>query len=794
MRVKRMILKEGGNVFKTEPKDPESAITQRIATSDVNPTIDWLNKTFGFKFIDEDRLGTTGQKVKPDGTFEENSSGDIDLNVDIRELPKEEIIAKLTSWCKKQGIPDLEIMNKGRTFTKGWVANAGLQVHFRTPINGDPKNGFVQTDFMLTDNPDLQRGAKRGGTEKFTGADRAVLLSSLARGRGYKFSPTKGIVDPNNGDAVIANNWDKIAEILLGKGATEKDTHTAEQMLAKIKNDPNYEELVAGFKSSFEKQGRIFPETAKGIHHGIMLAEKNIIGKAFDKGKGLVKTAVAGAKAGYDISSQGTGKPLATYKKAGGGQTTVGQAGNLAKTIGNKIGGNNVIMRKDNFDDVKIAVNQTQKIAKLKQQGWAVFDPNRVVQMVSPDGKQIKDIKVGDPWYDKQLKLARDGDATAWKPYDPNKQTKKESINEDARIDHAEDLVYLQGSQGAMRALASLRNMSQGGQGNVTLKWDGSPAVVFGRNDEGEFVFTDKGGFVKKGGVGRTTSPDALKQELLMRKGGINKDKPDRIAFADNMGQAFGVFEKAVPKDYRGYFKGDLLYYNTPPVIEKNFVFEPNIVEYAVDVASDLGKKIAKSTAGVVVHRMVDPDGSEHPLKDLDIFQGNDLLVVPPVTIEQPAQVPNVELDRLEQIIKKDSADIDSLLDQNKLRQMQMTDFAKIIYKYMNSKVDTGLDNLGRDFTKWLVAQKGISPKKQQKIIEYIKQNMNAWTSLFEVITGIMKAKDSIIADLDKNPNTVKAKTAGKEGGEGYVLAHPEGDIKLVNRAGFTAANRAVER
>ena len=112
----------------------------------------------------------------------------------------------------------------------------------------------------------------------------------------------------------------------------------------------------------------------------------------------------------------------------------------------------------------------------------------------------------------------------------------------------------------------------------------------------------------------------------------------------------------------------------------------------------------------------------------------------------------------------------------------------------MNSKVDTGLDNLGRDFTKWLLSQKGISQVKQKKIIEYIKQNMNAWTSLFEVITGVMKVKDSIIADLDKNPNAVKAKTAGEEGGEGYVLAHPEGDIKLVNRAGFTAANRAVER
>ena len=256
-----MILNEGGNVFKKVEGETVTPITQRIATADVKPTIDWLNATFDFKFVDEDMLGTTGKKNKPDGTFEENSSGDIDLNVDSRELPKEEIIAKLSAWCQKQGIPDLEIMNKGRTFTQGWVANAGLQVHFRTPIRGDVKNGFVQTDFMLTDNPALQRGAKRGGTGTFTGADRAVLLSSLARGRGYKFSPTKGVVDPNNGDAVVADDWDEIAEILLGKGARETDTHTVEQMLAKLKGDPNYEELIAPWKENMEKQGKEVPES-----------------------------------------------------------------------------------------------------------------------------------------------------------------------------------------------------------------------------------------------------------------------------------------------------------------------------------------------------------------------------------------------------------------------------------------------------------------------------------------------------------------------------------------------------
>jgi len=77
----------------------------------------------------------------------------------------------------------------------------------------------------------------------------------------YKFSPTKGIVDPNNGDAVVSNNWDEIAEILLGKGAKEPDTHTVETMLAKLKSDPNYEELIAPWKETMEKAGKQVPES-----------------------------------------------------------------------------------------------------------------------------------------------------------------------------------------------------------------------------------------------------------------------------------------------------------------------------------------------------------------------------------------------------------------------------------------------------------------------------------------------------------------------------------------------------
>ena len=251
------ILKEGGNIFKTE----QGAITQRIATKDVQSSIDFIEKITGLTFDEEDWLGTTGKKVDPDGEFEKNSSGDLDLNTDANKVSKEQLIAKLSAWLKSEGIPEEDIMNVGRKKTDGWIKDAGDQVHFRTPIAGSDKNGYVQTDFMFTTNPDFQRGAKRGGTAQFGGTDRAILLSAIARGRGLKFSPKFGLVDPQQGDKVVADTWDKIAPLLLGKGAKESDTHTVETMLAFLKKDPNYEELIAPWKETMTKAGKEVPES-----------------------------------------------------------------------------------------------------------------------------------------------------------------------------------------------------------------------------------------------------------------------------------------------------------------------------------------------------------------------------------------------------------------------------------------------------------------------------------------------------------------------------------------------------
>ena len=216
-------------------------------------------------------------------------------------------------------------------------------------------------------------------------------------------------------------------------------------------------------------------------------------------------------------------------------------------------------------------------------------------------------------------------------------------LTEAVRIDHAEDLIFWEGSKGALRSLKSFIEIETGGYKNITLKWDGSPAVVFGRNDEGKFVLTDKSGFVAKSYNGRPTTPEELEQ-MFMNRGKSVKSNEYKL-FVQNMKEIFSVFESSIPSTHKGYFKGDLLYFKTPLIQQGRYVFKPNIVTYSVDVNSDLGRKIAKSEAGVVVHREVDSFGNESPITNYNVFQGNKLLVIPPINVNTP---PDVNESRLE--------------------------------------------------------------------------------------------------------------------------------------------------
>ena len=259
-------LLEGGNVFKTADKQ---SLTQRIATKDVPATIDFLEKITGLDFTKEldpdDKkpvkwLGTTGRKEDPDGTFELNSSGDLDLSVDAREISKEQLIAKLADWCRTNGVPEEEIFNKGTKKSDGWIKDAGDNVHFRTPISGSQTNGFAQSDFMLTVNPKFQQGSMIGGKGQYKGEHRHIVLSSLARARGMKYSPKFGLLHGDTEEPVEnGDDWNVISKQLLGQTATIKDIKNVDAILAYVIKLPNYDELIAGARETLGRQGIELP-------------------------------------------------------------------------------------------------------------------------------------------------------------------------------------------------------------------------------------------------------------------------------------------------------------------------------------------------------------------------------------------------------------------------------------------------------------------------------------------------------------------------------------------------------
>ena len=368
---------------------------------------------------------------------------------------------------------------------------------------------------------------------------------------------------------------------------------------------------------------------------------------------------------------------------------------------------------------------------------------------------------------------------------------KCKAIVESARIQHAEDLILFQGHQGALKAIDMLKDIAGGKQG-VSIKWDGSPAVVFGFNPNNEFIFTDKAGFNAKNYDGKSTNADDLESMIMNRV----KDESKRKSYAQysmKMKQAFPTVLKSMPDKLQGYFVGDMLYFQQPKKQGSRFVFKPNVVEYSVDANSEIGKRIGNSRVGVVIHHTMNEQGSISPLNDTTMFKDNGLLALPPATKTHPGNVDLSMLQSAEAEVRKNAGAIDMFLNKGKLQELKLTDLPNVLYAYVNSKVDTGLDNLGKDFGQWLENSAVSSPKKI-RIKEYIVRNKTGFDAVFRTIATVMETKDMMVDQLDATGSDIIATIDGEKGGEGYVAGAGGNSIKLVKRSGFSRANRAINR
>ena len=75
-----------------------------------------------------------------------------------------------------------------------------------------------------------------------------------------KWSANNGLIDRESNE-VITKDPNQIAKTLLGQSATPSTIDSVEGIIGYIKKLPNYEELVADARETFEKDGLGLPDS-----------------------------------------------------------------------------------------------------------------------------------------------------------------------------------------------------------------------------------------------------------------------------------------------------------------------------------------------------------------------------------------------------------------------------------------------------------------------------------------------------------------------------------------------------
>ena len=610
---------EGGNVF----KDADGrALTQRINQTDVKSTLAWLEELVPGLDLQNNTLGSTGIR---------DTSGDLDIAVDTRQVTKEQMVAQLARWAHSHGFKPEE-----------WVRKSGTAVHFKTPINGRPDQGYVQTDFMFLQNVPWSKfvlGAMPADS-KYKGKERNVLMNSIAKSMGYKLNQIAGIANRESNE-IISDDPDAVAKMLLNKTATRQDLASVETILQALSTDPQREQKLADFREHMKREGLPFLESAE-IYKPV--TDANFLARLRDR-----------------IVNQGM-QPI--FEAAG------------------------------------------------------------------------------------------------------------------ARIEHIEDLVFERGTRGVREALDIITLAAEDTRKYTTVKWDGKPAIIWGRKPTGEFVLTDKSGFGAKGYDGMATSPEMMAR-IQGQRGG------ERGELIEIYRKLFPMLRAATPENFRGFVQGDLLYTETPPEVAGAYVFKPNFVEYKIPAASKLGERIGNSEVGIAAHtRYREQGGDPQPLQQLNIDSVPGLLIVEPTVKD----IKNVTLDnklikQLKQVVNQNAAAIDGLFNPAELRAAQLSDLPQLCKRYINSRIDTNYDNLLSGFGDWL--QTNVTPRKYNNIVEYLqspRSNTDGIVAAFTAFLLLHDIKTDMLEQLDRQ----------QPGQEGWVLATPAGRAKLVNRFGFSAGNRIL--
>jgi hypothetical protein len=138
------------------------------------------------------------------------------------------------------------------------------EVHFKTPIAGDTKNGYVQTDFMFFPNLDWGTFFYAGGTDSnYKGVYRNILMSSIAKQQGLKVG-ANGMLSRTTNQLVNGGmDPDYVANTLLGPGHDRNDLKNVETIYQALAKDPQRDAKLADFREYLTREGLQEPGQVK---------------------------------------------------------------------------------------------------------------------------------------------------------------------------------------------------------------------------------------------------------------------------------------------------------------------------------------------------------------------------------------------------------------------------------------------------------------------------------------------------------------------------------------------------
>jgi hypothetical protein len=377
-------------------------------------------------------------------------------------------------------------------------------------------------------------------------------------------------------------------------------------------------------------------------------------------------------------------------------------------------------------------------------------------------------------------------------------------------MEHIEDSVLNEGSSGVIEAISFMESVVDMLDGNtkssinVTVKWDGAPAVFAGINPEnGKFFVATKSLFNVTPKINYTNADiDKNHSGQLAAK--------LKIALA-NLGK-LGI---------RGILQGDIMFTSGDMSTENidgesHIVFQPNTISYAVPANSKLAKEMSNAKIGVVWHTKY----TGKTIKELKASFNPQVSSLAKTRAVWFSDADFRDTSGTATFTKKETNDINSLLAdcKNKLRGSKRfidsllsqtkiiseikiysnslvrqgaggTESAAGFINYMESKMQKSIDSLKSE------AGKKRKESVKKELIAYLGKNSSKLDLMFALRVSLVKAKLYIIRKLEK----VKQIGTFIKTENGFRVTSPEGFVavdrmsnkalKLVDRLEFSMQN-----